>query len=442
MISKLERDAHVIFANGLADIQRILADESMAELISGFIVTNAKVMEIDGRNDDGDGEGDGDGEMQAISDLLTEIVKGVYSFYHEEGDTNPNPDPDQPKSLKPLHSTIHPRKWTVLFAFEFPAQAALQPLRFKNYMSDTFGTELGWKICGATKNEWTLKINGAGLRDMVGGVYRGNRYRMRAVFLDGVVDSDKILVAGMGEADAAPGIGNVADDRLRGLDTDQLKPWKPPGPGYETGSTAAAEEDFGIEKWQAMEAELGSKIARNLDNMPSQLFPVPACGLTMADLSSRDEYRKWVHDRLAAESESPKNASNYCFSAAYGYTDSSGDGDGEEQTDRRIIYANVPEKRGLHNDSAQDDDDHSGSDFDSDAEQDLEVEDEVEGSVGIAVADCPVALHEIKSWVESGGQRIRVRGYVGFVGHVEDNRSMASLILGMCGVQKARPSSK
>lgn len=55
------------------------------------------------------------------------------------------------------------------------------------------------------------------------------------------------------------------------------------------------------------------------------------------------------------------------------------------------------------------------------------------------IADCPVAIHEVKSYVEKDGQRVPVRGYVGFVGHVEDNRSMASLILGMCSVRNTRP---
>ncbi|GIJ82218.1 hypothetical protein Asppvi_000724 [Aspergillus pseudoviridinutans] len=46
-------------------------------------------------------------------------------------------------------------------------------------------------------------------------------------------------------------------------------------------------------------------------------------------------------------------------------------------------------------------------------------------------ADCPVAIHEVKPANESedGGS------YVAFVGHLEDSRSMASLILGICGVE-------
>ncbi|KAM0113142.1 hypothetical protein ACP6JB_001108 [Aspergillus fumigatus] len=51
-------------------------------------------------------------------------------------------------------------------------------------------------------------------------------------------------------------------------------------------------------------------------------------------------------------------------------------------------------------------------------------------------ADCAVAIHEVKlaneteTETEDGG-----RSYVPFIGHLEDSRSMASLILGICGVE-------
>ncbi|KAF7139711.1 hypothetical protein CNMCM5793_007505 [Aspergillus hiratsukae] len=64
-------------------------------------------------------------------------------------------------------------------------------------------------------------------------------------------------------------------------------------------------------------------------------------------------------------------------------------------------------------------------------------EDEEEWDVGEdekLLADCPVAMHEVKTQTvtetkEEGGS------YVAFVGHLEDSRSMASLILGISGVE-------
>ncbi|KAF9885813.1 hypothetical protein FE257_012284 [Aspergillus nanangensis] len=66
-----------------------------------------------------------------------------------------------------------------------------------------------------------------------------------------------------------------------------------------------------------------------------------------------------------------------------------------------------------------------------------------EGTVAdMQVADSPVAIHEVKSWVDNGNdEAILIKGYVGFVGHVEDNRSMSSLILGMCAVGEFVPPS-
>ncbi|KAG2026970.1 hypothetical protein GB937_000706 [Aspergillus fischeri] len=56
-------------------------------------------------------------------------------------------------------------------------------------------------------------------------------------------------------------------------------------------------------------------------------------------------------------------------------------------------------------------------------------------------ADCPVAIHEVKpandTETEEGGGGGGGGGgsYVAFIGHLEDSRSMASLILGICGVE-------
>jgi hypothetical protein len=49
-------------------------------------------------------------------------------------------------------------------------------------------------------------------------------------------------------------------------------------------------------------------------------------------------------------------------------------------------------------------------------------------------ADCPVAIHEIKTANETGTEAGE-GSYVAFIGHLEDSRSMASLILGICGVE-------
>lgn len=59
-------------------------------------------------------------------------------------------------------------------------------------------------------------------------------------------------------------------------------------------------------------------------------------------------------------------------------------------------------------------------------------------SMDICWADSPIVIHEFKRRVvrEDGGEELVPSGYVGFVGHVDDSRSMSTLILGMCAVPK------
>ncbi|KAI9042620.1 uncharacterized protein KD926_005226 [Aspergillus affinis] len=58
-------------------------------------------------------------------------------------------------------------------------------------------------------------------------------------------------------------------------------------------------------------------------------------------------------------------------------------------------------------------------------------------SVDLCCADSPIVIHEFKRTVVRDGVSEKMpSGYVGFVGHVDDSRSMSTLILGMCAVPK------
>ncbi|PLB54628.1 hypothetical protein P170DRAFT_470082 [Aspergillus steynii IBT 23096] len=58
-------------------------------------------------------------------------------------------------------------------------------------------------------------------------------------------------------------------------------------------------------------------------------------------------------------------------------------------------------------------------------------------SVDVCCADSPIVIHEFKRTVaREGVEELVPSGYVGFVGHVDDSRSMSTLILGMCAVPK------
>ncbi|KAL4946678.1 hypothetical protein BDV06DRAFT_218144 [Aspergillus oleicola] len=425
ILSKIQRDAELVFALGLADLKRVLADEEIIQSIAGFVVTDAAVMGID----------ENDGEMHAISRLLAEIVKGAHSY--KQAVTNLGQKTRTRNTGGSSNNTtkrilINHHESTVLFAFDFPAQATLHPLRFKNYMSETFGAGLRWKICGATKNEWTLGINEPGLRKMGGRVYHGNRYKMRAVFLDGVEEEDKVLVVDKGKGAAEP--DNVRYSvRLKGIYADCLGDLPASLCGYETESTVHEGENFDSEHVKSADNDASSTLTANTDDVAFPPLRGRGGKVTLAeDLESRREECEWADDELTAESDNQEdddddNTDTDTASTSCTYLDT------EEQPNRHIIYFNVPHKHGKSHDNAQ-----AHSDFDSDSG--LAHDRMTRNHVG--VADCAVALHEIRSWTEIDSQRFRTREYVGFVGHVDDNRSMASLILGMCGVQNARPLSE
>ncbi|KAF7174371.1 hypothetical protein CNMCM5623_007019 [Aspergillus felis] len=67
-------------------------------------------------------------------------------------------------------------------------------------------------------------------------------------------------------------------------------------------------------------------------------------------------------------------------------------------------------------------------------DEDDEDDEEEDGEDEELRADCPVAIHEVKTANSTETEELG-GSYVAFVGHLEDSRSMASLILGICGVE-------
>ncbi|PKY02037.1 hypothetical protein P168DRAFT_283799 [Aspergillus campestris IBT 28561] len=83
------------------------------------------------------------------------------------------------------------REWAVVFAFDFPSQAARAPFRFNQYLETYFG--LGWRMCGKTENKIKMKLRTLALRKVAKRVYR-TEYEFRGVFIRGVKQGDKFLV--------------------------------------------------------------------------------------------------------------------------------------------------------------------------------------------------------------------------------------------------------
>ncbi|KAL4784810.1 hypothetical protein BJX76DRAFT_347494 [Aspergillus varians] len=457
ILAKMQRDAHLIFALSLADVHRIMANEIIANSVAGFIVTDARIMgiytdsdsdiEVDIKTGGGNtdayagADADKDGDMAALSRVLGTIVTGAYFYSYEHEHTYAQTHANRSRGTitrsgenrgNSTATAANPCEWTVVFAFDFPAQAARRPLRFAKYMAETFG--VGWRMCGATKGKCSLEISERGLRKMGPRVYRGDKYKLRAVFLECVDERDKVLVVAKGASVGNGGLGSQGqpDNYLDEDDGDEdgdggslgERPMRVSDP--ETDSTAGVEGDFDIERVEVGDEGVGWTLAVD-GNDPGGPSWVEEEDIDMIDAELLREEQDWADDELTPTevSDGPSEDDDEDDENA-----SSSSSDTDPPPNQRVIYVNVPDQRG--NQNAMDSDERPSQDKKKKNKE----------KTPKRIANCPVAIHEVKSAVyQTGhrGQRARLRGFVGFVGHVEDNRSMASLILGMCSVKNTRP---
>ncbi|RDW81359.1 uncharacterized protein DSM5745_04916 [Aspergillus mulundensis] len=476
ILAKMLRDAHLIFAFNVADIHRILSDEVIADSIAGFVVTDARVMGVDTGSGAGTDVGvstrgtcrdtreDQDAETVAMSNMLKDIVQGKYAYGYEKPQEKPKVTgrknrnrgliPEFPTGTNTVHGISNrrprntPRDWTVVFAFDFPAQAACHPLRFGKYMLETFG--LGWRICGATKTKWQLCINEPCLKKMGERVYRGDKYEIRAVFLDGVVENDKVLIVKKktehDQKDESQKKKQKASRctvrerrRNEAKEHDDMEMAERVS-SDETDSTTGEEPKFRIERVEVSDRHGGWRLAADANG---PFLPAPGEDVEMLTPMIRAELRReerdWADDELTTGEDSDCDDKIEVDEGGCDEDDegedstssssSSSDDDNNPNPTRntRTIYLN-PDQRGQKSDSDADD-----------VQSPKKKKQKRSYKPAKRIANCPVALHDVRSWLEKGDQRVRVYGYVGFVGHVEDNRSMASLILGMCGVRNTAP---
>ncbi|KAL4899748.1 hypothetical protein BDW74DRAFT_107221 [Aspergillus multicolor] len=488
ILAKMLGDAHLIYALNVADIHRVLCNEGIADSIAGFVVTDARIMGVDTGSGDGPSVGvttraacknncaDQDEEMVAMSNLLKDIVHGKYAYGYEKpqekkpknaGRRNrglipefPTPDTETSAShdcsnRRPRHT---PRQWAVVFAFDFPAQAACHPLRFGKYMMETFG--LGWRICGATQAKWQLGVNEQGLRKMGERVYRGDKYEVRCVFLDGVVEDDKVLIVKKKKEhdpkkdDSQKEKQKASRCLIRGRRRNETN-------GHdememaervssdETDNTTGEEPKFTIERVEVGDRRGGWKLAADRNG---PFFPAPGEDseiLTpMLKAELRREERDWADDELTTGEEEDDADTDTEVKTEVdegGYEEDNEDEDDDSNSNSssdveactgpklkptrymHTIYVNFPDQRGSKCESDADD-----------VQSPVKKKQKKSDKPARRVANCPVALHSVKTWFEKENRRVSLYGFVGFVGHVEDNRSMASLILGMCGVRNIR----
>ncbi|KAJ0421645.1 hypothetical protein BJY00DRAFT_282115 [Aspergillus carlsbadensis] len=365
------------------------------------------------------------------------------------------------------HNHNHPTTPTLLFAFDFPAQATHQPLLFHKYISTHFS--LPWRICGTTMGKVALEIQESGLTKMGGRMYRGQGYSLRAVFLEGVQEEDKVLVVARGASVQNGGLGRSGQPGVEPLGIedaekhgggDQLTEgllggaWNREGNvGNETDSTAGEDGEFEVSRVEVGEGADWT-VARPRFDEHGEAHDLTGPEHEDARMAEPehcwDEY-DWADDELTGTTDldSDEEASS---SSSNDETDSDNDNTGihsnNGQPGKRVIYINAPSHRRTSTIPSSSSS-YSSSNEANDANDPLshpqpppqpDPKYPQRRPKPTRLANCPVAIHELHSNTTiQEGKRVRVRGFVGFVGHVEDNRSMASLMLGMCAVRNTRP---
>ncbi|CEL10770.1 hypothetical protein ASPCAL13884 [Aspergillus calidoustus] len=448
IISKLQRDAHLITIptistshNPIETLTTLLTNPTITPSIAGIIIADTSIMDAE------------DPCMVKLTKTLRDLIQTLPSrphYSHHSHSTNSN------------NNNHNPTTPTLLFAFDFPAQAAYRPLLFHKYISTHFS--LPWRICGATMGKVSLEIQESGLTRMGGRMYRGQGYSLRAVFLEDVPEEDKVLVVARGASVGNGGLGRSGQPGVEPLGIEDAEKhgeggqltegllvgaWNQGGnAGNETDSTAGEEGVFEVSRVEVGEGTDWT-LARPRFDEHGEAYDLTGPeheDTRMAEQEHCWEEYDWADDELTdtTDLDSDEEASS---SSSSDDTDSDTDNTGihsnSGQPGKRVIYINAPTHRCTNIISSSSSSSSSSNDPQTHPQPTPQPvpKHPQRKPKPTRLANCPVAIHELQSSTtfQQGSKRVRVRGFVGFVGHVEDNRSMASLMLGMCAVRNTRP---
>ncbi|KAG2420859.1 hypothetical protein HFD88_000473 [Aspergillus terreus] len=315
---KLQRDAQLVHAADLPTLDTHLATHTdEPPTIAGILITDASIMN----------------SSETCTSLSTRLATLAHTY-------------------------------PVIFAFDFPAQAARRPLLFARYMRTTFG--LAWQMAGCTTDRVELR-----LRPGVLWMARGRGcwrywYEMRAVVLRGVESEDKVLVVTGVRAGGQPEDEGIA--------------------GGERGDATSTTDDGDDDEEEEEEENENGGEDYGFEGLNASSPESEATGSQPGDEAAHEE--DWADDEMSHDEDLALPADdNLPTLTNYSYVLS------DDGTSRVPSY--------------------------------------IEHTIDeMQVADSAVVFHEVAD--PAAQETGTVRGYVGFVGHVEDNRSMSSIILGMC----------
>lgn len=401
-LHKLRREVRLIFAEDEAELSHAVREESEKETLAGIVIADAEIMH------------------RARRRLATAVAKLLH-------------DADN--------------QWTVILAFDFARQAWYDISRFKRFMKRHFPT-LRWEIDRMMPFKERAVLRRPVLRKMGPRVYR-RKYNVRGVVFSRVKQSDKVVVVEQNENGYFDYlIPNRIVSWATREDPDTPSTWCASGDEVfdcQMGVVDDFEED-------ELKGEVdGRPQSRYFSNgVDYSLPPCSDCSSMPCSSSNSWSSSEKVSDPFTLngmdiEGEDVDEDSNEEESAnededidEEGFNEKSVDEDEDIDEDEDVDDedATIIKDEPAHSENGIDTDIKNENKDDSHNDKDNWVSSDDERSVNNPRRSCTIALHEFKNrrYGKKTGEDETLCSYLGIVGHVEDNRSLASIILGMCSV--------
>lgn len=337
----------------------------------------------------------------------------------------------------------HGREWPVNFAFDFPSQAVRQPLLFSRYIDSYYG--LDWKISGQTTSKIKLAFCTDAIRVLSPRNFRWD-YEIRCVFIRNVDQDDKILVAtgefpptgqrvfdGLAD-DENPEIEYTTESTAIEFGSDDEGPAFSDSatPTPETVAAAAAPTPTTTEDGDSIFTSRASRVSTNT---------------TDTEMSDGFFFENFGDAAIGGNEDVNGNANGVEIVVDVVVEDGSlsdeGYGTGHEQSSVSSVDTEQEDYSGDEADDEMEDgedDDHDHDYYHPDVHTyttttAAAAEKEEPNDPERHIANCSAAIHAFPAAnYQVGDNSPAFTGFVGFLGHVGDNRSMASVLLGMCGI--------
>lgn len=335
-----------------------------------------------------------------------------------------------------LHDTD--TEWTVIFAFDFALQAWRNRQMFARFMKWHFAPALRWEIGALMAVKHRMVLRRRVLRKMGPRVYR-KKYRMRGVIFLRVKQADKVVVVENEEGH----VDVILPDRTCSSATREE-------PDTPSTCEMSGEEVFDCQMGVVGDFEEdevrgvvdGDEGGGGRPSRRSEYW----VGL---DVDNEDLQTPTYSDFPSSNSPSslPSSSGEEMVVASSVIEDNQSDIDVADDADEIEDDTDGIEERDVddHSQSQNTDNDTDNGDNEKPNENNNSnntdwVPSDDERATENTRRRCTVALHEFKNWrqnEETGKEEI-ICSFLGLVGHVEDNRSLASIILGMCSVVPSR----